>query len=371
MILVGGQGSRLKEITKDTAKPAVSFGAKYRLIDFTLSNITNSEIDVVGLVTQYEPYDLMSYIGSGASWDLDVNDGGVHFLTPFSRNGNVLWQRGTAHAVKQNFNFIKEYQADYVLILSGDQIYKMDYQKLLEHHLKQKAEVSIACTNVAFNEASRFGILEVDERGFVTGFEEKPTSPKSTLASMGLYLFQTTALEKLLQNIEAEDEFDFGKNIIPKSLKEDYIVTAYTFNGYWKDVGTVESLYQTNMDLLDNPDFLTLNTSKSLPIYSKSLNLPPHMVFQNGNIKKSIIADGCHIDGNIYHSVIGYECRLARNSSVRDAVLLPNVEVGEGARIQNCIVNKGVRIPKGYYLEPKEITLVDTSNLLKVGEIRE
>jgi len=371
MILVGGQGSRLKEITKDTAKPAVSFGAKYRLIDFTLSNITNSDIDVVGLVTQYEPYDLMNYIGSGASWDLDVNDGGVHFLTPFARNGDVLWQRGTAHAIKQYYNFVKEYSADYVLILSGDQIYKMDYQKLLEHHLKQKAEVTIACTNVDLSEASRFGILEVDSLGFVKGFEEKPKSPKSSLASMGLYLFQSSALEKLLMDIESQDEFDFGKNIIPKSLKEGYVVTAYTFNGYWKDVGTVESLYLTNMDLLDNPDFLTLNTSKSLPIYSKSLNLPPHMVLMNGNVKKSIIADGCQIDGNVYHSVIGYECRLARNSYVKDAVLLPNVEVGEGARIQNCIVNKGVRIPAKYVLHPDTITLVDSSNLLKVGEVLE
>lgn len=371
MILVGGQGSRLKEITKDTAKPAVSFGAKYRLIDFTLSNITNSEIDVVGLVTQYEPYDLMNYIGSGASWDLDVSDGGIHFLTPFSRHGDVLWQRGTAHAVKQYFNFVKEYQADYVLILSGDQIYKMDYQKMLEHHLRHNADVTIACTHVDIEEAYRFGIVDIDEKNRLIGFEEKPSNPKSTLASMGLYLFATDALEKLLSNVEKEEANDFGKNILPKSLEEDYYVSAYTFSGYWKDVGTIESLYESNMDLLNNPDFLTLNTSRTLPIYSKSLNLPPHMILEHGNVQDSVVADGSLINGYVKHSVLSYETKLARYSHVEDAVLLPNVEVGEHAFLKNVIINKGVIIPKNYYIDAKKITLIDQDNLMKVGEVHE
>ncbi len=371
MILVGGQGSRLKEITKDTAKPAVSFGAKYRLIDFTLSNITNSDIDVVGVVTQYEPYDLMNYIGSGASWDLDVVDGGIHFLTPFARNGDVLWQRGTAHAIKQYFNFVKEYQADYVLILSGDQIYKMDYQKLLEHHLKNNADLTIACTNVEISEASRFGIVESDATSKVTGFEEKPKKPKSTLASMGLYLFNTKVLEKLLSDIEQEEENDFGQNILPKSLREGYVVSQFTFSGYWKDVGTIESLYQTNMDLLDNPDFLTLNTSKNLPIYSKSLNLPPHIVMQHGNVKNAIIADGCLIDGCVIHSVCGYETVTKRGSKIENCVLLPNVTILENAFIRNCIVNKGLTIPANFNLDSPKVVLLDQNNLMKLGEIHE
>jgi len=281
MILVGGAGSRLQEITKDTAKPAVSFGAKYRLIDFTLSNITNSNIDVVGVVTQYEPYDLMNYIGSGASWDLDVTDGGISFLTPYARSGGVLWQKGTAHAIKQYFRFVKENEADYVLILSGDQVYKMDYQKLFEHHLTHNAEITIAATKISQEEASRFGILELDEKGYVVGFEEKPDNPKSNLASMGLYLFNTDTLEALLSGASAEDEVDFGKNIIPKSIRQKKQVSAYVFDGYWKDVGAVESLFQANMDMLDDIDFLTLNLSKNLPVYSKSLNLPPHICLEN------------------------------------------------------------------------------------------
>lgn len=371
MILVGGKGSRLKEITKDTAKPAVSFGAKYRLIDFTLSNITNSDIDVVGVVTQYEPYDLMNYIGSGASWDLDVVDGGIHFLTPFAKNGEVLWQQGTAHAVKQYFNFVKEYQADYVLILSGDQIYKMDYQKMLEHHLKHNSGVTIACTNVPEEETYRFGIVEADENNVVIGFEEKPKKAKSTLASMGLYLFSTEVLEELLNNIEKDEDFDFGKNIIPKSLREGYVVTQYTFSGYWKDVGTIDSLFQTNMDLLNNPDFLTLNTSKSLPIYSKSLNLPPHVVMRRGRVYDCIIADGCLIDGTVRHSVVGYESVLKLKSIIENCVILPNVIISENAYLKNCIVNKGVIIPKNYHCEALEPVLIDYDNMMELGEIRE
>jgi len=371
MILVGGKGSRLKEITKDTAKPAVSFGAKYRLIDFTLSNITNSNIDVVGVVTQYEPFELMSYISSGASWDLDVSDGGIHFLTPFAKQGEMRWQKGTAHAIRQYFNFVKEYQADYVLILSGDQIYKMDYQLLLDHHLKHNADLTIACTPVPSTEASRFGIICMNEDSRITCFEEKPKNPKSNLASMGLYLFSSEILEKLLTNIDSTEEVDFGKDILPKSLKEGYIVNGYVFNGYWQDVGTVESLYQTNMDLLNNPNFLTLNTSKHLPVYSKSLNLPPHVILEQGCVTHSVIADGSIINGSVEHSVISFECVLKTGSKIIKSVLLPNVHMGENSYIENAIVNKGVRIPAGYKRYGEEIILIDSSNLMKCGEIHE
>ncbi len=371
MILVGGKGSRLKEITKDTAKPAVSFGAKYRLIDFTLSNLTNSNIDVVGVVTQYEPYDLMSYIGSGASWDLDVVDGGIHFLTPFAKNGDVLWQQGTAHAIRQYFSFVKEYQANYVLILSGDQIYKMDYQKMLEHHLNHNADITIACTNVEKEEASRFGIVTIDESDRVLGFEEKPSHPKSTLASMGLYLFNTEVLEKLLIKDKSNEVIDFGKNILPKSISQGDIVSAYTFHGYWKDVGTIESLFHANMDLVESPDFLTLNTSRNLPIYSKSLNLPPHIILSHGDVKQSIIADGCLIDGKVTKSVVGYECVMKRGSQIDHSVIMPNAVINEFVFLRNVIVNKGLEIPKNYRLDSEEVVLLDFDNIEKLGEIHE
>jgi len=365
MILVGGKGSRLRSITKDTAKPAVSFGAKYRLIDFTLSNLTNSEIDVVGVVTQYEPYDLMNYIGSGASWDLDFTDGGVHFLTPYAKNGDVMWQKGTAHAIKQYFTFVKEYHANYVLILSGDQIYKMDYQKMLLHHLVHNAEITIACTHVGLEEAGRFGIVDTDETDRIVGFEEKPSRPKSTLASMGLYLFNTETLEQLLLTQAEDDDIDFGKNIIPKAIAQQRSISAYTFHGYWRDVGTVESLYKANMDLLDNPDFLTLNLSRNLPVYSKSLNLAPHLVMEHGGVKKSIVADGCLIDGIVEHSTIGYEARIEEGAIVKNCVLLPGVVIDKDVYVENAIINKNLHLPEGFSRKGEKICLIDEDYLVK------
>lgn len=369
MILVGGKGSRLQKITKDTAKPAVSFGAKYRLIDFTLSNIANSNIDVVGVVTQYEPYDLMNYIGSGASWDLDVSDGGIHFLTPFARSGNVMWQKGTAHAIAQYFNFVKEYEADFVLILSGDQIYKMDYQKMMEHHLTHNAELTIGATRVEMAEASRFGILEIDENSYATGFEEKPKKPKSNLASMGLYLFNTSVLESLLVGPDSNEEVDFGKNIIPRAIRERHHVSIYEHKGYWRDVGTIESLYKANMDLLDDPNFLMLNVSKNLPIYSKSLNLPPHIILDDGIVKNSIIADGSIVNGTVIHSSIGYESIIEKSAHIEDSVILPNVYISAGVRLKNVIVNRYLRIPPQYVLESDTLILLDEDNIETVGEI--
>ena len=360
MILVGGKGTRLKELTKEIAKPAVSFGAKYRLIDFTLSSLTNSQLDVVGIVTQYEPYELMRYIGRGASWDLDTIDGGITFLTPYAKNGDVLWQKGTAHAVAQYFNFVKEHQARQVLILSGDQIYKMDYQNLVREHLLNNRQLTIAATEVPWNEAHRFGILDVDASSRVVGFEEKPKQPKHNLASMGIYLFNTEVLESLLQGANTAESIDFGQNVIPSAIYGGMNVGVYRFKGYWRDVGTIESLYEANMDMIDDQDFLGLNSSKNLPVYSKSLNLPPHIVLEDGEIKASIIADGCVIDGKVFHCTVGYSCIIKKNASVSNSVILPGCVIGEGAIIENAIVNHNVKVPDHFVFRPKQVTILDT-----------
>ena len=371
MILVGGKGSRLNEITKDTAKPAVSFGAKYRLIDCTLSNLAHSNIDVVGLITQYEPYELMNYIGNGGSWDLDTIDGGVSFLTPYAKSGEVQWQKGTAHAIYQYFNFVKQYNADHVLILAGDHIYKMDYQKMFEHHLSHQSDLTIASVDVDLEEAKRFGIIDYDDSTKIIGFEEKPKKPKTLHASMGIYLFKTEVLEKLLTSSNQEESIDFGKNIIPKAFSDGYHVYSYPFEGYWKDVGTIGSLYQANMDMLDDPDFLQLNISKGIQVYSKSMNLPPHIVLEDGIIKKSIIADGCIIDGTVVHSTVGYQTVVMKNSYIENSVLLPQVFISENVHLENVIINKGVIIPENYRLIAKEVIVIDSSNLMEVGEIDE
>lgn len=370
MILVGGKGTRLKEITKDTAKPAVSFGAKYRMIDFTLSNLSNSNIDVVGLITQYEPFELMSYIGRGRSWDLDVLDGGIFFLTPFAKNGDILWQKGTADAVRQYFDFVREYRADYVLILSGDQIYKMDYQEILRRHLAANASVTIAATEVDPREASRFGILETDSEGIVTGFEEKPARPKGNLASMGIYLFNSEVLDRLLKNADPAEAFDFGKHVLPASLREGDRVAAYRFQGYWRDIGTVESLYRANMDMLDDPDFLGLNVSKNLPVYSKSLNLSPHAVLETGEVRNSVIADGSVIGGTVIHSTVGYRTVVLPGAEIRDCVILPGAIIGKNAFLRGVIVNKNLTIPEGYRLDSSEVVVLDESNLDRTGGFR-
>jgi len=371
MILVGGKGTRLKEITKDTAKPAVSFGAKYRMIDFTLSNIANSNIDVVGLITQYEPFELMSYIGRGASWDLDVLDGGIFFLTPYTKNGNILWQQGTAHAVKQYFDFIREYDADYVLILSGDQIYKMDYRDMLQHHLEHHSMITIAATPIDITDASRFGIIETDESERMVGFEEKPTRPLSNLASMGAYIFNANILEMRLSDTSANESVDFGKDIIPQCLAKGDLISVYTHHGYWRDIGTVESLFQANMDMIDNPDFLDLNKRDQLPVYSKSLNLPPHMVTDSGLVQNSCVADGCMISGTVLHSTVGYQTVIMQGAEIRDVVVLPNVVISENVHLQNVIVNKDLIVPKNYRLLAKEITVLDSTNIGKLGDIDE
>lgn len=359
MILVGGKGTRLKALTKDLAKPAVSFGGKYRLIDFTLSNLTNSQIDVVGLVTQYEPYELMQYIARGASWDLDMIDGGITFLTPYAKNGDVLWQKGTAHAISQYFNFVKEHQAKMVLILSGDQIYKMDYQDLIAEHQKNGSDLTIAVTEVSPHETHRFGIFELDEQGRVASFEEKPKQATSNLASMGIYLFNTECLEKLLEGASSKHSIDFGRHIIPTAIQTGSKVGVFRFQGYWRDVGTIESLYEANMDFLQDPTFLGLNSSKHLPVYSKSLNLPPHIVLSDGEIKQSVIADGCIINGRVVHSTVGYHVQVRANARIEHCVILPYAVIGERAVIKNCIINQKTVIPDDFVFTPETLAIID------------
>jgi len=370
MILVGGRGTRLGDITKKIAKPAVSFGAKYRLIDFTLSNLSNSNISTVGIVTQYEPFELMNYIGSGASWDLDYIDGGIRFLTPYSQQGDVLWQKGTAHAIKQYYRFIEEYKAEYVLILSGDHIYKMDYNEMLKTHIEQKAEVTIAATNISFKEASRFGILEINQDNRLINFTEKPTNPKSTLASMGIYIFSTSVLKELFNREEEEDLTDFGKDIIPHCLRMKRDLAVHIFKDYWRDVGTITSLYNSNMDLLEDFDFLGLNSSKNFPIFSKSLNLPPHIVMDTGSVTSSVIADGSIIAGKVNHSTLAYSTVVGLNSTIEDSVILPNVKIGNNVYLKHVIVNQDVEIPDNYHYSSSEVCLLTEDNLLEVGEIK-
>jgi len=371
MILVGGRGTRLGDITKNTAKPAVSFGAKYRLIDFTLSNISNSDIDVCGIVTQYEPFELMNYIGSGASWDLDYIDGGIRFLTPYSQAEDVLWQKGTAHAIKQYFRFIKDYQPEHILILSGDHIYKMDYNLMLKHHIEAKAELTISATTVGIKEAKRFGTLEVNDQNQLTAFYEKPDKPVSNLASMGIYLFSYEALERIFFEDNQNELVDFGRNIIPYCLKQNYDISVYKFNDYWRDVGTIESLYQANMEMLEDPKFLGLNSSQNLPIFSKSLNLQPHVILDCGAVTLSVIADGSIICGKINHSTISYHVVIEKGSEIEDSVIFPNVKIGKNCILKKVLVDRNTVIPDNYRLVSEKVVLVTQNNLFEVGEIHE
>jgi glucose-1-phosphate adenylyltransferase len=366
MVLVGGRGTRLKQITKDTAKPAVSFGGKYRLIDFVLSNLSNSLIDTCGIITQYEPHELMNYISLGSTWDLDVNEGGVQFLTPYTASDGEKWQKGTAHAIKQHFSFIKQYNPKHVIILGGDHIYKMDYRKLIEHHERKKADVTISTFKVT-DDPSRYGILTSDESDCVVDFEEKPNTPKSDQASMGIYVFNTGVLAELLFSSD-ESSFDFGHDIIPLSLKRNYRVYTYPFSGYFKDVGTVQSLYDTNMDLIDNPHFLKLHEYVDFPIYTKSSNLPPHHFGRQSVVHNSLISDGCLIYGDVYHSVLSSEIYIATDSIVKNSIIFENVRVQEQCVIENAIILKGTVLMPKTRLVFDEVTIVDNKMVWKLGE---
>lgn len=343
MLLAGGQGSRLYALTNSIAKPAVPFGAKYRIIDFPLSNCVNSGIDTVGVLTQYQPLVLNEYIGNGQPWDLDRNFGGVHVLSPYQKKSKSAWYEGTANAIYQNLNFIRMYNPDYVLILSGDHIYKMDYEKMLKSHVDRGADCTIAAINVPLKEASRFGILNTRDDGSVYEFEEKPKQPKSTLASMGIYIFTAEKLYKYLEEDENDPDSskDFGKDVLPKMLAAGEKMFAYIFDGYWKDVGTINSLWEANMDLLgDKPAFDV--SDPTWKIHSRNPLAPPEYLGENASVKNSMVALGCEIYGEVEHSVLSSNTVIEEGAFVKDSVIMSGTVIKKGARIQYAIIDESV-----------------------------
>lgn len=343
MLLAGGQGSRLYALTSNIAKPAVSFGAKYRIIDFPLSNCINSGIDTVGVLTQYQPLVLNEYVGNGQPWDLDRTFGGVHILSPYEAKKDTSWYKGTANAIYQNIRFMKMYDPEYILILSGDHIYKMDYDKMLAAHKAAGADCTIACMKVPMKEASRFGILNTNPDGSIYEFEEKPKQPKSDLASMGIYIFTASKLFKYLELDEKDpnSEKDFGKNVLPAMLNAGEKMYSYRFEGYWKDVGTITSLLEANMDLLGAVPNFDIRDSDRI-IHSRSPLAPPAYVA--GEVVNSMIANGCDVEGTIINSVIGTNCVIEKGAVVKDSVLMGNIVVKAGASVNYAIVDEEVSI---------------------------
>lgn len=339
MILAGGQGSRLGILTKKTAKPAVPFGGKYRIIDFTLSNCSNSGIDTVGVLTQYRPLILNNHIGLGSPWDLDRINGGVTVLPPYMGETGGKWYKGTANAIYQNRHFVESYDPEYVVILSGDHIYKMDYSKMLEYHKQKGADATIAVFQVPINEASRFGIMNTKEDNRIFEFDEKPKKPKNDLASMGIYIFNWKTLSKFLHEDELDESSsnDFGNNIIPKLLAAGKKLYAYPFEGYWKDVGTIDSLWQANMDMIDNKNELDLH-DPDWRIYSVNPTRPPQYVGETAIIKNSLVVEGCIVLGEVYNSVLFPGVHVGKNSKIYDSVIMPNTIIGENVIIRKSIV---------------------------------
>ena len=374
MLLAGGQGSRLLALTTKIAKPAVSFGGKYRIIDFPLSNCTNSKIDTVGVLTQYQPLILNDYIGNGATWDLDRNYGGVHILPPYQAKDKSDWYLGTANAIYQNIDFIKNYNPEHVLILSGDHIYKMDYADMLDYHIKKGADCTIATLEVPFEEASRFGIMNTNKDMVIEEFEEKPKVPKNNQASMGIYIFKT---DKLISYLEADAKMDsahdFGKNIIPNMLDAKELMVAYPFKGYWKDVGTIESLWQANMDLIgDEPKFDIFNNAWK--IHSKSLATPPQYIGKKAVIENSIISGGSKIMGTVKNSVIGLNVVVEEGAVVQNSVIFNNAKVRKGAIINYAILDEQTEVlAKAKVGEEdassKEISVIGRGLVIKAGQV--
>ena len=346
MLLAGGQGSRLYVLTKNVAKPAVPFGGKYRIIDFPLSNCINSGIDTVGVLTQYEPHVLNAYIGAGQTWDLDRLRGGVSVLPPYQGKTSE-WYKGTANAIYQNIPFIADYDPEYVLILSGDHIYKMDYNKMLQQHKDTGADATIAVLDVPLSEASRFGIMNCKPDGTIYEFEEKPKQPKSTLASMGIYIFSWKKLRKYLEEDEANPQSsnDFGKDIIPAMLANGEKMVSYRFEGYWKDVGTIESLWEANMDLLSPNSGLALSDD-NWKIYGRTTGSPPHFTAKGAKVQHTLLSEGCEIAGNVSESVLFSDVKVAKDANVEYSILMPGAVVEEGASVRYAIVASGAVIAK-------------------------
>lgn len=363
MILAGGRGTRLEALTAKVAKPAVHFGGKYRIIDFPLSNCANSGIDIVGVLTQYESVLLDTYVGAGTKWGLDGKQS-LAAILPARERGEVgaTWYAGTADAIYQNISFIDQYDPEYVLILSGDHIYKMDYDKMLTAHKQRKADATIAVLNVSLKEASRFGIMNTYEDGTIYEFDEKPEKPKSTLASMGIYIFTYKQLRKyLIADAKKEDsKHDFGMNIIPDMLNDNKKLYAYEFDGYWKDVGTVESLWQANMDLLKDKDLDLYNIKKDWKIYTEDTLGKPQIIGDQAKVKNSLITQGCLVNGNVEGSVLFNNVNVGEGAKVIDSVLMPGVLVEEGAEVYKAIVDEGVviRAKTKINKEAKEVSLV-------------
>ena len=349
MLLAGGQGSRLYALTSHVAKPAVPFGGKYRIIDFPLSNCVNSGIDTVGVLTQYRPLELNAYVGNGQPWDLDRSDGGVHILPPYQVEGdNGSWFKGTANAIYQNIGFMDMYDPEYVVILSGDHIYKMDYSDMLAHHKKTGADCTIAVLEVTMEEAKRFGIMNVDANDQIYEFEEKPPVPKSNLASMGIYIFTYQKLRKYLIDDEADPNSsnDFGKNIIPNMLNAGEKMMVYRFSGYWKDVGTIDSLWDANMDMLSANSGIDLY-DPSWPIYARTPVKPPHVVGENSVISHSLVTGGCKVDGTVENSVLFHSVTVEEGANVQYSILMPGTVVKAGATVQYSIVAENAVIEAG------------------------
>lgn len=399
MLLAGGQGSRLGVLTKKIAKPAVPYGGKYRIIDFTLSNCVNSGLSTVGVLTQYQPLELNDYIGNGQPWDLDRANGGVHVLPPYQQANGATWYKGTANAIYQNINFIERYDPDYVCVLSGDHIYKMDYSKMLAYHKEKEAAATIAVIEVPWEEASRFGIMLTDEENEIYDFEEKPKEPTSNKASMGIYIFSWDILRKYLIEDEADPDSsnDFGGDIIPKMLKDGQKMVAYPFEGYWKDVGTIDSLWEGNLDLLNPKIDLDLSDEK-WKIYSRNPIVPPHYISPDATVQNSLISEGGFIEGSIDFSVLFADVTIEKGATVRDSIIMPGTVVKSGAVIQyaivaentvigeNAVIGKrpedmenldewgvavvgaGVKIGKGARVEPKEMIATDIPPVEEEGE---
>ena len=341
MLLAGGQGSRLGVLTRNLAKPAVPFGGKYRIIDFPLSNCVNSGIETVGVLTQYQPLELNEYIGNGQPWDLDSTNAGVHVLPPYQKNKKSDWYKGTANAIFQNIPFIERYDPEYVVVLSGDHIYKMDYSKMINYHKEKDAACTIAVYEVPLEEASRFGILNTNADGSIYEFDEKPAVPKSNQASMGIYVFSWSKLKKYLEEDDEnpKSQNDFGKNVLPAMLNAGEQMFAYRFEGYWKDVGTIESLWESNMDLL-NPNISLDLSDDEWKIYSRNPVMPPHYVAKGAHVQNSLVAEGCNVYGEIDFAVLFAGVYVAPGAVVKDSIVMPGARIEEGARVQYAIVSE-------------------------------
>ncbi|MCI3027883.1 glucose-1-phosphate adenylyltransferase [Desemzia sp. C1] len=372
MILAGGQGSRLGKLTKEIAKPAVPFGGKYRIIDFALSNCANSGIKSVGVVTQYQPLELNAHVGNGDSWGLNTHDGGATILQPYTNVDGEKWFKGTAHAIYQNIGFIDRYEPEYLLVLSGDHIYKMDYQKMLDFHKEKKAALTVGVIPVEWEEASRFGLMNTDKSGRIIEFQEKPENPKSNLASMGIYIFDWPRLKQYLIDNQAKNRTmeDFGMHVIPAYLRNSEDIYAYAFRDYWKDVGTIESLWQANMEFLDPNHALNIR-DENWRIYSKNPDSPPQFLTKDSKVTNSMIVDGCYVAGEINHSILSHNVKVGKGSVVKDSFIMSNVTIGENVTIDHAIVGENAKLHDGAELIGKEKDIAVLGYSEEIGGLKD